>query len=174
MKSYTVQEINEVLKGILEGNTSQTITAPEKMEVASNSEITFIGNKKYEKLWPASNACVAVVNEDIAIEPGENRAFIKVENADLAMSQVLELFAHPMPIFHVDIHPAAVVDQSATIGIGTKIGAGCYVGPNVRIPYCGLEQWSESVATLVLIVSYILMRLLEQMVLDFALVRKED
>jgi hypothetical protein len=43
-------------------------------------------------------ACVAVVNEDISIEPGENKAFIKVKNADLAMSQVLEMFAHPMPV----------------------------------------------------------------------------
>jgi UDP-3-O-[3-hydroxymyristoyl] glucosamine N-acyltransferase len=36
-------------------------------------------------------------NEDILIEPGENKAFIKVKN-DLAMSQVLEMFA-PMPVF---------------------------------------------------------------------------
>jgi UDP-3-O-[3-hydroxymyristoyl] glucosamine N-acyltransferase len=52
---------------------------------SSDSDITFIGNKKYEKLWSSSKACVAVVNEDISIEPGDNRAFI--QNADLAMSQ---------------------------------------------------------------------------------------
>jgi UDP-3-O-[3-hydroxymyristoyl] glucosamine N-acyltransferase len=47
------------------------ITAPEQLGVASDSEITFIGNKKYEKLWSSSKACVAVVNEDISIEPGD-------------------------------------------------------------------------------------------------------
>ena len=36
-------------------------------------------NKKYEKLWATSKAVVAVVNEDISIEPGENKAFIKVK-----------------------------------------------------------------------------------------------
>jgi UDP-3-O-[3-hydroxymyristoyl] glucosamine N-acyltransferase len=65
----------EVLKGVISGSTSQTITAPEQLEVATDSEISFIGNKKYEKLWSTSKACVAVVNEDISIEPGENRAF---------------------------------------------------------------------------------------------------
>jgi UDP-3-O-[3-hydroxymyristoyl] glucosamine N-acyltransferase len=55
------------------------ITAPEQIGVASDSDITFIGNKKYEKLWSSSKACVAVVNEDISIEPGDNRAFIKVK-----------------------------------------------------------------------------------------------
>lgn len=133
MKSYSIQEINEVLKGEIFGDTLQSITAPEQLEVAKDSEISFIGNKKYEKLWATSKACVAVVNEDISIEPGENRAFIKVKNADLAMSQILELFAHPMPAFETAIHPSAVVDESAVIGAGTKIGAGCYVGPKVVI-----------------------------------------
>lgn len=133
MKSYSIEEINNVLKGVISGTTLQNITAAEQLEVASDSEISFIGNKKYEKLWSSSKACVAVVNEDISIEPGENRAFIKVKNADLAMSQILELFAPPTPVFHVNIHPTAVVDITAVIGNGTKIGAGSYIGPKVTI-----------------------------------------
>ncbi|MFV8359914.1 UDP-3-O-(3-hydroxymyristoyl)glucosamine N-acyltransferase [Flavobacterium sp. LS1P3] len=133
MKSYTIQEINEILKGEIVGNTFQSITAPEQLEAANESEISFIGNKKYEKFWSASKACVAVVNEDISIEPGEDRAFIKVKNADLAMSQVLELFAPPTPLFTIDIHPTAVIDSTATICNGVRIGAGCYIGPKVII-----------------------------------------
>ena len=133
MKSYSIQEINEILKGVIVGNTFHNITAPEQLEVANETEISFIGNKKYEKLWATSKACVAVVNEDISIEPGDNKAFIKVKNADLAMSQVLELFAPPTPLFHVDIHPTATIDQTATICNGARIGAGCYIGPKVII-----------------------------------------
>lgn len=133
MKSYTIQEINDILKGEIIGNTSQSITAPEQLEAASESEISFIGNKKYEKFWADSKACVAVVNEDIGIKPGEDRAFIKVKNADLAMSQVLELFAPPTPLFAVDIHPTAVIDPTATICSGARIGAGCYIGPKTII-----------------------------------------
>jgi UDP-3-O-[3-hydroxymyristoyl] glucosamine N-acyltransferase len=133
MKSYSIQEINEVLKGIIVGDTSIKITAPEQLELASASEISFIGNKKYEKFWETSKACAAVVNEDISIEPGENRAFIKVKNADLAMSQVLELFAPPTPLFNIDIHPTAIIDATALIGNGTRIGAGSYIGPKVKL-----------------------------------------
>lgn len=133
MKTYTIQEINQVIKGEIVGNTTTIITAPEQLEAAKDTEISFIGNKKYEKFWSDSKACVAVVNQDISIEPGENRAFIKVSNADLAMSQVLEMFAPPMPVFSVAIHPTAVVDVSTKIGAGSKIGAGACIGPNVII-----------------------------------------
>lgn len=133
MKTYSIQQINDILKGEIVGNITKNITAPEQLEAACNTEISFIGNKKYEKLWENSKACAAVVNEDISIEPGKNKAFIKVKNADLAMSQVLELFAPPAPLFAVDIHPTAVVDTTAIIGNGTRIGAGSYIGPKVQL-----------------------------------------
>lgn len=133
MKTFTIQEINEVLQGEIVGTLSIQITAPEQLELAKSTEISFIGNKKYEKFWATSNACAAVVNEDISIEPGENKAFIKVKNADLAMSQVLELFAPPSPVFATEIHATATIDATATIGNGTRVGAGCYIGPNVKI-----------------------------------------
>jgi UDP-3-O-[3-hydroxymyristoyl] glucosamine N-acyltransferase len=131
MRNYSIEDINNVVKGTIVGNTSHSITAPEQLGLAKETEISFIGNKKYEKYWQNSKACAAIVNEDISIEPGENKAFIKVKNADLAMSLVLELFAPEPPQFATDIHPTAVVDASAKIGAGTRIGANAYIGPNV-------------------------------------------
>ena len=133
MKSLSINEINDVLQGEIVGTTCHKITAPEQLEAATETEISFIGNKKYEKFWATSKACLAIVNQDISIEPGENRAFIKVKNADLAMSQVLEMFAPPTPIFKIAIHPTAIIDETASIGNGARIGAGSYIGPNVTV-----------------------------------------
>ena len=133
MKNLTIQEINTILNGEIIGNTTHTITAPEQLDLAKETEISFIGNKKYEKFWLSSNASAAIVNEDISIEPGVNKVFIRVKNADLAMSQVLEMFAPDAPQFDEMIHSTAVIHSTAKIGNGTKIGAGCYIGPNVEI-----------------------------------------
>ncbi|TDD97054.1 UDP-3-O-(3-hydroxymyristoyl)glucosamine N-acyltransferase [Flavobacterium cellulosilyticum] len=133
MKTYSILEINDVLNGTIVGDSSIKISAPEQLELAKITEISFIGNKKYEKYWGNSNACAAVVNEDISIQPGKNKAFIKVKNADLAMSQVLELFSPPTPFFSTKIHPSAIIDKTAVIGKESKIGAGSYIGPNVQI-----------------------------------------
>lgn len=133
MKLFSVIEINTLLKGYIVGSTSHSVSSPEQIELAGNHQITFIGNKKYEKFWADSKASVAVVNHDISIQPGENRAFIKVNNADLAMSQILELFAPHHPQFDTDIHPTAWVHPTAIIGAGVRIGAGCYIGPKAEL-----------------------------------------
>ncbi|WP_100615670.1 UDP-3-O-(3-hydroxymyristoyl)glucosamine N-acyltransferase [Confluentibacter citreus] len=131
MKSYTIKEINDVLKGELIGHTKQQITGPEELKKASNSQITFIGSTKYTKHWADSKACAVIINDNLTLEPRENCAIIKVKNADLAMAKVLELFNPESPEFDVDIHPTAVIHKSATIGNGCKIGANCYVGKDV-------------------------------------------
>jgi UDP-3-O-[3-hydroxymyristoyl] glucosamine N-acyltransferase len=133
MKIFTLQQINEKLSGVIVGSTTQIITGPEQMELATNEQITFIGHKKYAKLWEASKACAAVINADIDLEPGENKAFIKVKNADIAMAELLELFVPDAPVFETDIDARATIHATATIGEGCKIGAGCYVGKNVTL-----------------------------------------
>jgi len=133
MKSHSIAEINAVLKGELVGNTTHLITAPEQLEKATLNHITFIGNRKYAKLWSDSKASAAVIDETIPLEPGENRVLIKVKNADLAMAQILEFFDPGLPQLEEDIHTTAVVHKSANLGKGVKIGANCYIGKNVTI-----------------------------------------
>jgi UDP-3-O-[3-hydroxymyristoyl] glucosamine N-acyltransferase len=131
--SYSLSEINNIVKGELIGHTSQKIEGPEELQKASNNQITFIGSKKYAKFWPDSKACVALICNNLDIDPGENRAFIKVKNVDLAMAKILELFNPPAPVFETNIHPTAVIHETAKIGNGCKIGANCYVGKGVEL-----------------------------------------
>ncbi len=131
--SFTIEQINNTVKGVLSGNTSLTITGPEEIELASNTQITFIGSKKYAKLWATTKACAVIVNDDIELEADDARAIIKVKSADIAMAEVLELFMPQDVYFESEIHATAVVHETAKIGEGTKIGAGCYVGKNVII-----------------------------------------
>jgi UDP-3-O-[3-hydroxymyristoyl] glucosamine N-acyltransferase len=131
MKEFTIKEINEILKGEIVGNTTHKINGPEQLEKATPNQITFIGNRKYIHLWETSKACAAIVNDSLVVEPGENRAIIRVKNADLAMAKILEIFNPDPPQFETDIHPTAVVHETVSIGKGCKIGANCYVGKGV-------------------------------------------
>ncbi len=133
MRSYSITEINDLLKGELIGTTAQKITGPEHLENATENQISFIGNKKYVHLWETSKACAAIVSANLVVEPLENRAIIKVKDADLAMIKVLNMFTPALPQFDVDIHPTAVIHETAKIGAGCKIGANCFVGKDVKM-----------------------------------------
>ncbi len=131
MISYSIEEINNILNGELIGFTNEKIEGPEELQKAKKNHISIIGSQKYTKFWESSNACSAIISDKLDLQPGENKAFIKVKNADLAMAKLLEVYSPPMPVFDEDIHPRAVIDSTAVIGKGCKIGANSYIGKNV-------------------------------------------
>jgi UDP-3-O-[3-hydroxymyristoyl] glucosamine N-acyltransferase len=131
MKSFSIQDINTIINGEIFGTTNNTITGLEQIQKADENQATFIGNRKFAALWNDSKASLAIVNDNLDVEPGENRVLIKVKNADLAMAKLLEAFTPDAPHFETEIHPAAVIDSSAKIGKGSRVGAGCYVGKDV-------------------------------------------
>jgi UDP-3-O-[3-hydroxymyristoyl] glucosamine N-acyltransferase len=133
MKSFSIQEINEILQGELVGDTNIRIVGPEQLDKAQNNHISFIISSKYADIWDTSKACSAIVDEKLKVEPGDNKAFIKVKNTDFAITKLLRLFDPGPPKFDFDIHPTAVIHESAIIGKNCKIGAGSYIGKNTVI-----------------------------------------
>jgi UDP-3-O-[3-hydroxymyristoyl] glucosamine N-acyltransferase len=126
-----IQTIATLIQGTLEGKADLMIDSPEQIDFAQENQITFIGSKKYAHLWLSSKASAVIVNEEINLAAVENKAIIKVKNADLAMSQVLDLFADALPGFDTAIHTTAVIDATAVIGEGCQVGANCFIGKNV-------------------------------------------
>ena len=133
MKQYTTEQINRAVNGTLDGSPTIMITGVEQISEATTNQLTFIGEKKYIKLWGQSRASAAIVNNILDVEPGKNRALFRVTDADLAMALVLQLFEPEPPKCETGIHSTAVVDPTAKIGEGTTIGAGCYIGFRVVI-----------------------------------------
>ncbi|WP_417876832.1 UDP-3-O-(3-hydroxymyristoyl)glucosamine N-acyltransferase [Winogradskyella sediminis] len=131
MKSFSVEDINAIVNGEIIGTTTNKISGLEQIKKANEHQATFIGNRKFAALWKDSKASLAIVNDNLDIEPGENRVLIKVKNADLAMAKLLESFTPEPPHFETEIHPSATIDATATIGKGTRIGAGSYIGKDV-------------------------------------------
>ena len=133
-KSFKIEVLAELLNGKVIGHTDLLITEPEQIESAKETAITFIGHKKYISLWESSKAAAAIVESSLKLtHPGKNKAFIEVDNADLAMAELLDLFIPPSPKLAIGIHPTATVDTSANIGDNVSIGVNVYIGPDVII-----------------------------------------
>jgi len=132
MNQFSIREIAQHVSGKIIGNEEITITGLEQIEQAKPGQLTFIGSRKYLKLWESCQASAALVNQDLGLDPG-NRTLIEVVSADLAIAQVLELFAPDPPRFSAGVHQTAVVDPTAKLGNNVSVGPGCYLGPHVEV-----------------------------------------
>lgn len=137
----TTGSIARAVNGVLSGPADIIVSGLAAVDQAPTpgndgaGSLTFIRRPKFAALWPSSHAVAALVSKGVEV-PGHDparRALITVDNADVAMVQVLALFAPPVHAPAVGIHPTAVVDPAAAIGRGVSIGAMCVVGPRTKI-----------------------------------------
>ncbi len=131
--TYTTSEICQHVDGELVGSPDLRIGGVDSVDRAGAAQITLIGSTEYARAWPSCSAGAALVKRDIDLEPGEGRTLIRVENPDLAMAAVLELFAPPLPTPAPGVDPTATVATDAVLGDSVAIGAGSVIGRRVSI-----------------------------------------
>ncbi|MFA9476719.1 UDP-3-O-(3-hydroxymyristoyl)glucosamine N-acyltransferase [Phycisphaerales bacterium AB-hyl4] len=135
MKRISLQDIAQQIDGEVVGDATLEIDGVADLASARSGQLSFVGSDKYIPQWPDSQASAAIVpgELELAIEPGDGRALVRVANVDLAMARVLELFAPAWPEPGKGVHPSAVVDPSAELGDDVQVGPGCIIGPRVRV-----------------------------------------
>jgi UDP-3-O-[3-hydroxymyristoyl] glucosamine N-acyltransferase len=139
--SHTSGSIAELVRGTLVGPGDRPVRGLATVTDATVDQLTFIGDLINANRWADSQAGTAIVTRGIEVRGHDSarRSLIEVDNADLAMIPVLELFflGESLPALGVDptarIDPTAVIGARARIGPGAVVGAGCVIGADVSI-----------------------------------------
>ena len=121
------EKIAEFLEGKLFGDSEIEILRVASLNAARENEIAFV--EQAENL-SETNASALLVPENFDTETPI--AFIKVENPKLAFAKISALL-HPPKKRAPEIHPSAVISESAKIGKDVFIGAFCCVGDDSEI-----------------------------------------
>ncbi len=135
-KSYTVEEINNIVGGILnkvgESVKINRIASPGD---ADENTLALAFEEKFIETLPHTKAKVALVPLGVSIE---NLTTIEVERPKLAMMKILHLFYIP-PDAHSGVHPSAIIHpdsklgKDVSIGPNVVIGRGAVIGDNTKI-----------------------------------------
>jgi len=147
----TSSQLAALVGGALEGPGDIAFTGLSSLADATEHEATFITSDAHAKLWEHSRARIAIVGNQVKSQLSnsptnsalssastqgaqtQTRALIRVDNADLAVAKVLEIFAPPTTLPAVGAHVSAVIDASAVIGKDARIGALVSVGAGSHI-----------------------------------------
>lgn len=130
---WTVGELARRLDGELRGPADLVIDSLAEASLAVAGQLTFINDERYVSQWTDGAASAALIKRGIEVEPGDKRAVVLVDDADLGMAEMLELFAPPLAKSPVGVHGSARVSGSAHLGQNVGIGPGAVVGPNVHL-----------------------------------------
>lgn len=132
----SISEIARSVSGVVEGDGALMVHGVAALAEAQSGELTFIRDNAHIAAWVSCKAAAAIVGPEVLSAPGLARAFVRVKDADIAVAIVLELFAlPPAKAFSgaPGVHPAAVVEPTATLGAGVSIGPHAYIGAGVTI-----------------------------------------
>jgi UDP-3-O-[3-hydroxymyristoyl] glucosamine N-acyltransferase len=105
------------------------ITGVAPIESAAAGQISFIANPKYAPLARTTGASALIVDDKF---PAVAKPLLRTRNPQFAYARAVEIFFAP-PKYPPGIHPTAVIDPSAKIGLNASIGAYAVIGPEVEI-----------------------------------------
>ncbi|MBE0650022.1 MAG: UDP-3-O-(3-hydroxymyristoyl)glucosamine N-acyltransferase [Bacteroidales bacterium] len=129
---FTAQQIANALNGSVEGRPEVEVSTLSKIEEGKPGSISFLANPIYTKYIYDTKADIVVVNEDFKPEKPLTATLIRVKDAYLAFTSLLEIYQNSKQQ-KTGISPNAAVAPSAKIGEGVYIGDFVSIGENTTI-----------------------------------------
>ncbi len=130
---HDVSRLAALTKATLTGDAAVRITRLASFDTAASGSLTFIRSADFAARWSACNASAALVTADLAARieamggqtPG--KALLIVADVDLAMIELLTLFAPAAPARAAGVHPSAVVHPTAIVAPSAHVGPLCVI-----------------------------------------------
>lgn len=129
----TLEEIAQLTACRLVGSPNYPISNVADLESATPEDASFLANPLYKQKMQRSKAGVIFIDENTSVV--ENKNFLISSNPSFAFQKLIDTLHPPRssPSGFTNIHPSAIIHESAQIGEGVTIGPYAVIDENVRI-----------------------------------------
>ncbi|NRT14709.1 UDP-3-O-[3-hydroxymyristoyl] glucosamine N-acyltransferase [Flavobacterium sp. 28A] len=129
---FTAEQIAGILEGEIIGNPKAEVHELAKIEEGKDGSLTFLSNPKYNNYIYTTKASITIVNKTFIAEAEVSTTLIKVEDAYLSFSKLLEFYDQAKGN-KSGIEQPSVIAESAKYGDSLYLGSFSYIGDNVVI-----------------------------------------
>ncbi|MBK1874222.1 UDP-3-O-(3-hydroxymyristoyl)glucosamine N-acyltransferase [Marinobacter sp. 1-3A] len=129
-KFYRLGEIAEALGAELRGDPEIQVSGLATLQAAGPDQLSFLANPTYAKHLGETQAAAVILSPAAAVDCPTN--VLVLANPYLGYARLSHWF-DPAPIAPPGIHPAAVVDPSATVATSASIGPNAVIEAEVVI-----------------------------------------
>ncbi len=127
---FTAQQIAGILEGDVVGDPEVEVSKIAKIEEGFEGALTFLANPKYTPHIYKTKASITIVNKTFRPEDSLTTTLIKVDDAYLAFSRILEYY-NSVKQNKIGIEQPSFIANTAKYGENVYIGAFSYIGENV-------------------------------------------
>jgi UDP-3-O-[3-hydroxymyristoyl] glucosamine N-acyltransferase len=132
--SLKLGQIAQALGGELYGDSELLILGLAPLDSATPSDLSFLSNPKYQHQLSISKAGCVIVGPEVKMPAIARGGCIVVEQPYLYFARVTQLWRQHLEVSDgPQIHPSAVVDQSALIHPTARIGPLCVIEKGVSL-----------------------------------------
>jgi len=129
----SVKQIADLLGGKVQGDGSIKIKKLDTLQDASKGSISFLSNPKYENQIYQTQASAVICNMDFSPKNTLKTTLIKVEDAYLSFSSLLEEINRQNSLQKVGIEEPSYIGENTSTGDKVYRGAFSYIGNSVKI-----------------------------------------
>jgi UDP-3-O-[3-hydroxymyristoyl] glucosamine N-acyltransferase len=130
---FTLDQLAVLLNGKVEGDPGQKVFRLDKIQEGKPGGISFLANEKYEPYLYETAATAVIVSEDFRPNKAYTTNLIRVKDAYLGFTNLLEAYSQLTKTSFVGVQEPAYLDESSTIGENCFRGAFSYIGKNCEI-----------------------------------------
>jgi UDP-3-O-[3-hydroxymyristoyl] glucosamine N-acyltransferase len=130
---FTAKQIADIIEGEIEGDPNVTVSSFGKLEEATEGQLAFLANPKYEEFIYSTKASVIIVNSKLELEHELDATLIRVPDAYSAFAVILSQYAKMAAANLTGIQQPAYISATARMGENVFVGAFSYLGENVVI-----------------------------------------
>jgi UDP-3-O-[3-hydroxymyristoyl] glucosamine N-acyltransferase len=127
---FTAEQIAGILEGEVVGNPNAEVHELSKIEEGKKGSLTFLSNPKYNNFIYSTKATITIVNKSFIVESELETTLIKVDDAYMAFSKLLEFYEEAKGI-KSGIEQPSVIAENAIYGTNLYLGSFSYIGSNV-------------------------------------------
>ena len=129
----TISDIATLIGSAPPADGARAVTGVATLADARPDEVSFITSDAYADQLAATRAAGVIMPKKLRLTAPADKTMLVVDDADLAVARVLELFAPPVRRPAPGVDPAARVAATASVAPDAAIGANAFVGERARI-----------------------------------------
>lgn len=131
--TFPAAQIAFLINGKVEGDAQVAVNSFGKIEEATEGQLAFLANPKYEEYLYSTKASVIIVNETQELRQPINATLIRVPDAYSAFATLLSKYQEIVQQQLTGVQEPSYISKSAKYGDNVFIGAFAYLGENVKV-----------------------------------------